>query len=91
MAATETHTNPSATRRKMPVIDCDIHNAVPSHKVLHPYMSERWRRHLEMVGTPARNGSYIPRGVPYAARKDAWAPFRQSARFGPEVHARSAA
>ena len=74
MAATETHTNPSATRRKMPVIDCDIHNAVPSHKALHPYMSERWRRHLEMVGTPARNGSYIPRGVPYAARKDAWPP-----------------
>ena len=64
----------SPKQRKPPIIDCDIHNAIPSVKELHPYLSERWRKHLEMVGTPSRIGSNLPRGVPAAARRDAWPP-----------------
>ena len=64
----------SLNRRRRPVIDCDIHNNIPSAKTLHPYLSERWRNQLEMVGTPSRIGSAVPRGMPYAARSDAWPP-----------------
>ena len=62
---------------KPPIIDCDIHNALPSHKALYPYLSDRWRRHHEMVGTPVHYGSYFPRAVPNAARRNAWPPSGQ--------------
>src|SRR5450432_912268 len=29
-----------------PVIDCDIHNAVPSVEALFPYLSEHWREYI---------------------------------------------
>ncbi len=32
------------------VIDCDIHNALPSEAALHPYLPGRWRRHAEAFG-----------------------------------------
>ena len=43
-------------RLKLPIIDCDVHNTMPSDKVLYPYLSERWRRHHEMLETPDRVG-----------------------------------
>src|ERR1700674_552469 len=45
-----------------PVIDCDIHNAVPSVEALFPYLSEHWR---EYIRTSAFKGpvdtAYPPR------------------------------
>lgn len=61
-------------RRGLPVIDCDIHNTLSSETVLYPYLSERWRRHHQMLGAPDRVGGYVPRGMPYGARYDAWTP-----------------
>src|SRR5260370_42702 len=46
-----------------PVIDCDIHNAVPSVEALFPYLSEHWREYIRTspftgpIETP-----YPPRG-----------------------------
>jgi len=68
------HEKKEPKRQKLPIIDCDVHNALPSREVLYPYLSQRWQRNLEMVGTPSRIGSYIARGVPYAARRDAFPP-----------------
>ncbi len=46
----------------LPVIDCDIHNAVPSIEALFPYLSEHWR---EYIRTSAFKGpvdtAYPPR------------------------------
>jgi uncharacterized protein len=56
------------------VIDCDIHPALKSPKALHPYLSERWRRHRDTIGDRGFAGSYYPRANPNAARTDAWPP-----------------
>ena len=61
-------------RTKMAVIDCDIHPALKSPKALHPYLSERWRRHRDTIGDRGFAGSYYPRANPNAARTDAWPP-----------------
>ena len=60
------------TREKVPVIDTDIHNNLPSPESLHPYLSERWRKHQAMIGGRGHAGSNYPRGMPHAARYDAW-------------------
>ena len=70
----------TATRRetqsqsKLAIIDCDIHPALKSPKALHPYLSERWRRHRDTIGDRGFSGSYYPRANPNAARTDAWPP-----------------
>jgi|DewCreStandDraft_2_1066082.scaffolds.fasta_scaffold00062_161 predicted TIM-barrel fold metal-dependent hydrolase len=61
-------------RTKLAVIDCDIHNALPSDKTLLKYLPERWRRHHELFGMRGHFGSYYPRLNPNAARTDAWPP-----------------
>ena len=79
MAQTRTlqHEKKEPKRQKLPIIDCDVHNTMPSDTVLYPYLSQRWRRHHSMLGTPDRVGAYIPRAMPYGARYDAWPPSGQ--------------
>ena len=49
-----TGTAPTGTRRNQPtrtsVIDCGIHHALRSIEDLHPWLSRRWRAHLERYG-----------------------------------------
>jgi predicted TIM-barrel fold metal-dependent hydrolase len=61
-------------RTNLSVIDCDIHPALKSPKALHPYLSERWRRHRDTIGDRGFGGAYYPRANPNAARTDAWPP-----------------
>jgi predicted TIM-barrel fold metal-dependent hydrolase len=61
-------------RTKLAVIDCDIHPNLKSPKALHPYLSERWRRHRDTIGDRGFAGSYYPRANPNAARTDSWPP-----------------
>jgi len=71
-------THPAADRRsRLAVIDCDIHNALPSETALLPYLPARWRRQYELFGLRGRQGAYYPRMVPHAARTDAWPPSGQ--------------
>lgn len=60
------------------LVDCDIHNHPASEARLRPYLSERWRRHVERFGVRARHGlaqGYpYPKAAPLAARVDAWPP-----------------
>lgn len=67
-----------ATQVATGLVDCDIHNYPASEAVLRPYLSERWRRHLERFGGRNRHGlaqGYpYPKSAPQAARVDAWPP-----------------
>jgi predicted TIM-barrel fold metal-dependent hydrolase len=57
------------------IIDCDIHNLLPSPAALGEFLSERWRLHLERYGIWATGtGGYYPRLNTHAARTDAWPP-----------------
>lgn len=69
----------SARRSRTALIDCDVHNAVPSDAALFPYLPARWRTHVERVG--ARTYSPYAKGFPYpkvspggGSRLDAWPP-----------------
>src|SRR5258708_12259974 len=59
---------------ELAVIDRDIHPNLKSPKALHPYLSERWRKHRDTIGDRGFGGSYYPRANPNAARTDAWPP-----------------
>ncbi len=58
------------------LVDCDIHPTVRSMKDLHPYMSARWREHLDTFGQRFRQAFYastaFPKATPQLARRDAW-------------------
>jgi uncharacterized protein len=69
----------SRTQRPTPlsVIDCDIHNSLPSEAVLSKYLPERWRQHHEEYGSRGYSGAFYPLANPNAARTDAWPPSGQ--------------
>ena len=60
------------------LVDCDIHNIPAADAALHPFLAERWRRHLERYGGRQRHafatGFPFPKSTPLAARVDAWPP-----------------
>ena len=60
--------------KKVTVIDCDIHNAMPSGDTLHKYIPDRWLNHHKTFGGRSRSGASYPRIVPNAARHDSWPP-----------------
>jgi predicted TIM-barrel fold metal-dependent hydrolase len=62
------------TKSATAVIDCDIHNAPPSDKALHKYMTKQWQEHQQMVGNRGHTGGIYTRAVPNAARHDSWPP-----------------
>src|SRR3982074_2972290 len=70
---------PVRTRRAL--IDCDFHNELDSIKDLYPYLSTRWREHIDSYGTRAPAGGYYPRFMDH--REDARPP--SGRRSGSEV------
>lgn len=56
------------------LIDCDIHNYLPSEATLDKYLPERWRQHREAFASRAYHGLYYPLASQHAARTDAWPP-----------------
>lgn len=60
------------------VIDCGVHHALRSLKDLHPYLSKRWRDHLDAYGfrqpAPFLGALPCPRVAPGATRAGAWPP-----------------
>jgi hypothetical protein len=75
---------PAAAASKLAIADGDIHPRPPGvaiggvSKALYPYLSQRWRDHVEAFGITYRQawekGSAYPKGQPQAARRDAWTP-----------------
>ncbi|MCH2693683.1 MAG: amidohydrolase [Acidobacteriia bacterium] len=56
------------------IIDCDIHNFIPSNETLYKYLPQRWREHHQMFGLRGHLGSFYPRALMNAARHDSWPP-----------------
>ncbi|MGI8909171.1 MAG: amidohydrolase family protein [Rubrobacteraceae bacterium] len=50
------------------VIDCDVHNVVPSIEVLFPYLPDRWVDYMVESGIKTIEPNYYPKGVPLSAR-----------------------
>ena len=69
-----------ASATKLMIADCDIHPVIRSlQESIYPYLSSRWRHHLETYGMSQRvayqNGAPpYPKAFPNAARRDAWPP-----------------
>ena len=53
-----------------PVIDCDIHNAVPSEKALLPYLSDHWREYIAESAFRGPTDTAYPKGAPTTARPE---------------------
>ena len=69
-----------ATRQEseLACVDCDIHPGLSSPGEILPFLSERWRRHMQTYGGSQRQGvadtlSHF-RMMPDTARRDAWPP-----------------
>src|SRR5262249_49272752 len=64
----------TSKRSRLAVIDCDIHNALPSERALGAYLPDRWRRHHDVFGTRGYSGLNYPFANLNAARTDSWPP-----------------
>jgi predicted TIM-barrel fold metal-dependent hydrolase len=49
------------------IIDCDFHNELDSEKDLYPYLSQRWRDHIDTYGIRSYSGGYYPRFMDHRA------------------------
>jgi hypothetical protein len=81
-------TDPGSQRRREPLIDCDVHNALPDDDALGPYLPAVWRDRREglaylptefrqvreNLGDRSYIGAEYPRPTPRASRVDAWPP-----------------
>jgi predicted TIM-barrel fold metal-dependent hydrolase len=67
-----------AVRAHLKIIDCDIHHAMHSPKDIRPYLSQRWREHLDSYGylrpVPFLGSSPYPKSAPALSRTDSWPP-----------------
>ena len=68
---------PQAVSRTV-IADCDIHHSPSDFKLLYPYLEKRWRDHIDLFGSPSRQGfargPQYPKSQPDASRRDAWPP-----------------
>jgi len=55
----------------MPVVDTDVHVAVPSIAALYPYLSDHWHDYLVESGVRSLEVNTYPRGSDLSARPDA--------------------
>src|SRR2546427_6046149 len=72
MVLTTPRKTATRARTRRALIDCDFHDELDSIKDLYPYLSQRWRDHLDAYGTRGPTGSYYPRFMDH--REDARPP-----------------
>ena len=58
-------------QRGMPVVDADVHVAIPRIAALYPYLSEHWHDTLIESGVASLEVNTYPRGCDFSARPDA--------------------
>src|SRR5689334_795301 len=67
-----------SAKSRLKVIDCDIHPSLKTRADLYPFMSRRWRDHMETYGshlrTPFTSTTPYPRSAPLLSRRDSWPP-----------------
>jgi hypothetical protein len=62
-----------APRKRMPIVDCDVHHAFRSPKDLFPYLPRQYRERIEELGLGMPNNAYGILGHG-ATRLDLWGP-----------------
>ena len=67
---TTENSKPSFVRPDMPIIDCDLHNRLPSHQMLYPYLPDYWCDYCEESGFPGPDANDYPDGVPTSSRPE---------------------
>ena len=72
MVVTATRVEERSPRTRRALIDCDFHNELDSIKDLYPYLSQRWRDHIDQYGARGAAGGYYPRFMDH--REDARPP-----------------
>jgi predicted TIM-barrel fold metal-dependent hydrolase len=72
MVLTTSRETQAPVRTRRALIDCDFHDELDSIKDLYPYLSQRWREHLDSYGTRGPGGAYYPRFMDH--REDARPP-----------------
>ncbi len=60
----------SVVKAGLSVIDCDMHNRLPSYEVLYPYLSDYWCDYCKMSGFPGPDANDYPAGVPISTRPE---------------------
>ncbi|MBV7332094.1 amidohydrolase [Chloroflexi bacterium TSY] len=60
--------NERTTTPPHPVIDCDIHNELPSLSALFPYLTDHWCDYIRETGFGGPGTNDYPRGAPTSAR-----------------------
>lgn len=55
-------------RARVGLIDCDVHNTVPSVEALFPYISDRWCDYAVEHGVTSLEPNYYPAGAPLSAK-----------------------
>src|ERR1700682_3456489 len=81
MVLTTVRETETRVRTRRALFDCDFHNELDSIKDLYPYLSQRWREHIDTYGTRGAAGGYYPRFMDH--REDARPP--SGRRSGSEV------
>ena len=61
---------PSFVEAGMPIIDCDLHNRLPSLRMLYPYLPDYWCDYCEESGFPGPDANDYPEGVPTSTRPE---------------------
>ena len=61
---------PSFVQAGMPIIDCDLHNRLPSLQMLYPYLPDYWCDYCEESGFPGPDANDYPEGVPTSTRPE---------------------
>ena len=64
------HPQPALLHAGIPIIDCDLHNRLPTHQMLYPYLPDHWCDYCEESGFPGPDANDYPEGVPIATRPD---------------------
>jgi uncharacterized protein len=73
----------SGVTDKALIIDCDAHH-VPAPEAVAPYLSQRWRDYLNMVGLRTPDAHGLIRARLGASRSDAWSPSGRPPGTDPE-------
>ena len=61
---------PNFVQAGMSIIDCDLHNRLPSHRMLYPYLPDYWCDYCEESGFPGPDANDYPDGVPTSTRPE---------------------
>lgn len=64
------NSKPNFVQAGIPIIDCDVHNRLPSHQMLYPYLPDYWCDYCEESGFPGPDADDYPEGVPTSTRPE---------------------